>query len=366
MSIFKNLLDYLNPGPDQALQSVAAHWQQHLPTLWLLGKTCAGKSSLIQAVTGHSQIEIGNGFSPCTQTADSYAFPSDKPLLRFLDTRGLGEADYDASEDIQACQQQSHALIVVMSAAEAEQSAVLKALQQIQKSAVFEHLLLVVTNVLSVSAEERQQIVTHHQAQVSSVWRQAFKTVEVDFAPDSAPPLGIETLQDALCEMLPMLNVVMSKQQHGSQEEQNFAALKTEVLWYAGSAAASDTVPAVGLVSVPAIQAKMLHSLANRYGIEWDKRLMAEFIGTLGTGFGVQYAGKLGLRELAKLIPVYGQTVGAAAAAALSFASTYAIGRVACKYLYHKRQGELPPTEDMQDLYKNAFKSVRGAVNNDA
>ena len=34
-------------------------------------------------------------------------------------------------------------------------------------------------------------------------------------------------------------------------------------------------------------------------------------------------------RQLVKLIPVYGQTAGAAAAAAASFAATYALGKAA-------------------------------------
>ena len=36
---------------------------------------------------------------PCTQSFRRYDFPSEKPLLRFLDTRGLAEADYNADED---------------------------------------------------------------------------------------------------------------------------------------------------------------------------------------------------------------------------------------------------------------------------
>lgn len=45
-------------------------------------------------------MEVGNGFAPCTMTAMSYAFPQDTPVMRFLDTRGLGEADYDPDEDL--------------------------------------------------------------------------------------------------------------------------------------------------------------------------------------------------------------------------------------------------------------------------
>ena len=140
--------------------------------------------------------------------------------------------------------------------------------------------------------------------------------------------------------MLPIIALLRDNGEHLSQEENNFNRLKTEILWYSGSAGATDTIPGLGLITVPAIQGKMLHSLANQYGITWDKQSLAEFIGTLGTGFGLLYLSKLGVRQLIKFIPVYGQTVGAVTAAAVSFASTFAIGRVACKYLYHKQRGE--------------------------
>ena len=165
--------------------------------------------------------------------------------------------------------------------------------------------------------------------------------IKVDCIPEINQFPGLEQLAEALTETLPMLSLLSNKQAHTSQEEQNFERLKKEVLWYAGSAGASDAIPAVGLVTVPAIQGKMLHSLANQYGVVWDKRDYAEFVSTLGSGFLVQYLSKLGVRQLIKFIPAYGQTVGSATAAVMSFSYTYAIGRAACKYLYHRVRAKL-------------------------
>ena len=58
-----------------------------VPVLWLLGKTGAGKSSLIRALTG--EAEVGEGFAPCTRTAMAYDYPPERPVMRFLDTRGV-------------------------------------------------------------------------------------------------------------------------------------------------------------------------------------------------------------------------------------------------------------------------------------
>jgi uncharacterized protein (DUF697 family) len=170
---------------------------------------------------------------------------------------------------------------------------------------------------------------------------------------------GIPALTEKLAELLPIIQQFNQQQQHDDTEGANFQKLKTEILWYASSAGAADAIPAVGLVAVPSIQAKMLHSLANQYGVDWDKQAFAEFIGTLGSGFAFQYASKLGIRQLVKLIPAYGQTIGSASAAVISFASTYAIGRAACKYMYHKSKGETVSNQDMQDVYKDALANIK-------
>ncbi|AMY67444.1 GTPase family protein [Frigidibacter mobilis] len=84
-----------------------------LPVIWLLGKTGAGKSTLVRALTGLPQVEVGNGFAPCTRASAQFDFPQGLPLMRFLDTRGLGEAGYDPAEDLALCQKAAHVILVV-------------------------------------------------------------------------------------------------------------------------------------------------------------------------------------------------------------------------------------------------------------
>lgn len=357
---------WANPGKNPELEPVFAQHAQRLPTLWLLGKTGAGKSSLIQALTGDSKIAIGNGFQPCTKTANVYDYPQDKTLLRFLDTRGLSEANYDAREDIAACEDRSHALLIVMRADDPEQSDVLKALRQIRTSGKINNYLVVHTGMLQIpDLIQRQQAIVHNQAQVDTVLDKKLSHLAVDFMEADAERSGVLALKTALASLLPILAQLSDEQQHANQEEQNFERLKKEVLWYASAAAASDVLPAVGLVAVPSIQGKMLHSLANQYGVEWNKKLLSEFAAALGASFGVNYATRLGLRQLAKLIPVYGQTIGAATAASISFATTYALGRAASTYLYHQTQGETVDQVELQTLYEDALNTLLPKLNND-
>ena len=65
--------------------------QQAAPVLWLIGKTGAGKTAIVSALTGDPRAEIGQGFQPCTREASFYDAPPEAPILRFLDTRGLEE-----------------------------------------------------------------------------------------------------------------------------------------------------------------------------------------------------------------------------------------------------------------------------------
>jgi uncharacterized protein (DUF697 family) len=138
-------------------------------------------------------------------------------------------------------------------------------------------------------------------------------------------------------------------------EDDRRAQAHPHVLGYAAAAAVADIVPGAGLIAVPGVQAKMLHSIASIYGVSWTKALAAEFTGALGTSTLVRIASSFGTRELAKFIPVYGQTAGAAAAAALSFATTYAIGKAACHFLGRRLAGR-PDNGEVLAAYTAAFR----------
>jgi len=62
------------------------------PVVWLVGKVQGGKTSIIRILTEVTDAEIGAGFRACTRTARIFDFPVEAPIIRFLDTRGLGEA----------------------------------------------------------------------------------------------------------------------------------------------------------------------------------------------------------------------------------------------------------------------------------
>lgn len=366
MSFLKRAYRKLNPSASPDLEPAFRHSEEHLPTLWLIGKTGAGKSTLIRALTGLDEIEVGRGFRPCTQTATQYDFPQETPVLRFLDTRGLSEAAYDPSDDIRACERHSHALVIVARADDPEQSELLEALKCIKRSGKVRNALLVHTAIETLdTAQESGKCVLHNQQLIESVWGEV-DSAPVDLIGRNGQPVGMAQLVDNLGRFLPIVAELFERRGKSTAEENNFRKFKSEIMWYAGAAGATDAVPLVGLVSVPAIQTKMLHSLANHYGLPWNRRLLTELLGAMGAGFGVQYASRIGLRQLVKLIPVYGQTVGAASAAVSSYCVTYALGRVGCIYFFNKISGKPTAPEELREVYRRAFEHIMPVAKDDA
>lgn len=366
----KKLYSYvINPPSDEALVKASEGVESLLPVIWLLGKTGAGKSSIVQKITGQTSAEIGNGFMPCTKDSRYYDYPTQLPILRFLDTRGLGEVSYDPGDDLQSLSNSSHALLLVMRIRDGEQSAVLAALKQIKSSA--RHIrsadITVVHTGLDEIADEHDRLraIALKQQAVEELWGNPLDYCAVDLSAQQLAQLeddaGSAKLKQLLAEKLPQLSLWLQKSQHKDAEQRNYSRLSSEVLWYAGIAAASDTIPLVGLVSVPAIQGKMLHSLAQKYDVQWNARDFSEFIAALGSSFALRYAVSLGGRQLGKLIPGYGQMVGTVFAVSVSYATTYALGRAACKYLYHRSSGTPMNEASLQAVYKEAIVDGRRA-----
>ena len=139
----KNWSDYwaqlrkelLDPKVDEALLEKSlreAREKIPVPVLWLIGKTQAGKTSIIRALTGSENAEIGNGFQPCTRQSRFFDFPAEAPVVRFLDTRGLGEVAYDPGDDIHYCESKAHLLIAVMKVADLQQQSVFDVLHTVR------------------------------------------------------------------------------------------------------------------------------------------------------------------------------------------------------------------------------------------
>jgi uncharacterized protein (DUF697 family)/predicted GTPase len=361
-------------------EAVAALASQAAPVIWLLGKVQSGKSSIVRALTGAPAAEIGLGYKPCTKTAAIFDFPAEAPAIRFLDTRGLGERGYDPSEDIAFHETQAHLMLAAVKALDPQQDAVLEAV----KAARIRHPewpVIVAQTTLHEAYrpgerhlepypfgdEIREAALAPDLIRSLSYQRSLFSRlpgsgpvlfVPLDFtqAGDGFEPLnyGLPALLSALETAAPAGLAAALRDANAKAGDKLANAAHPHIIGYATAAAAADAVPVAGAVAVPAVQSKMLHSLARIYGVEWNRKALGEFAAALGIGAVSRFIASFGLRELAKLIPVYGQTAGAAAAAAASFAATFAIGKAACYFLAQHRAGAADP-EGVAKAYSAAL-----------
>jgi len=348
-----------------------------IPVFWLLGKTQSGKTSLIRAVTRNDDVVIGNGFQACTKRSRFYDFPSaSHPMLRFLDTRGLGETVYNPAEDLTWCANQAHLLIVVLRALDMDQAEVVKAVFAIHKQHPDWPIIVVQTTLhegyATINTEHilpypYQQTpfppqVPHALAQVLLHQRDWFKDLPVQIVPvdftlpeDGYTPAdyGLNALWDTIENVLPagVIGLLRGTEQHKELLDYHAQQAHPHLIGYAVLNVGMGAIPLAGLPLVLGVQAKLFHSIASIYGLELTSRLYAEFSTLIGTGVGL---GLLG-RELLKLIPVFGWAV----AGVYSGAMTYALGKAFCVYLYSVKRGALPDQASVRQAYNEAFSHAR-------
>ena len=355
------------------------------PVFWLLGKTQSGKTSLIRAITGATDAEIGNGFKPCTKTARMYPFPQeDECMLKFLDTRGLGEVAYDPAEDMGVFESQAHLIIVVLKALDHAQECVLKPLREILRE--HPHWPLIVVQISLHEGYPRHdfphiQPYPYHeypfppsvpidlarslsaQRELFADWDAQFVAVDFTLPEDGFQPVhyGLTSLWQAIELSMPaglrgMLQDV--REAHQTLRDVYFRRAHQHVLFYAAASGAAAALP-VPLLDIPlllALQAKMCHSISKVYGQPKNAHQAVEILSTMGSGFALRMLG----RELLKFIPILGSVVSAGYASAC----TYAMGRTLCTYFSRVKAGDVPSEEARTRMWDEAFEQGRERFRN--
>ena len=353
-----------------------------LPVFWLIGKTQAGKTSIIRALTGSETAEIGNGFQPCTRFSSFYDFPQQAPLVRFLDTRGLGEVDYDPGEDIRYCESQAHLLIAVMKIADLKQQLVFDVLHTVRMRQPDWPLIMVQTGLHELYGINRNHVIPwpfdqeplpnevpsdlqralQAQRQLASElpgtapihWVPVDLTLPEDgFNP---PNYGLEPLWQAIELILPL---GLQQQLGGDKTVQDLFSRSAHqhIVGYAFTAAGLGALPVIDWVMVTTLQAKLLRDLAKLYGQNWNKQTTIEFLSLLGTAITSSYFVRIIGRALTKLIPGVGQTIGVMWGASASAATTYALGKAAVYFFTQRRNGLNINPDLLRKIYAEALEN---------
>ncbi len=339
---------------------------QPVPMIWLLGKAQAGKTSIIRTLTGRDDAEIGNRFRPCTRHSRIYEFPDTTlPLLRFLDTRGLGEVDYCAAEDIAQFSRSSQIIMPVMAAMDADQSPVCNALAQANQAGInapslgvqttlhqgypdgeFEHIQPYPYDQSPWPSSLPTDLVRALKAQRQAVRCDHYVAVDFTRPEDGYQPVdyGVDALWTALENLLPQGYRPLLAEIHQLDDVYARRA-EPAIITHALAAGSLDMlpVPGVALPLVISVQARLCHTLARLYGQPLNTRNWTEIGAALGMGFLARLSG----RQLIKFVPVYGPLL----AAVTTGASTYALGKVLSYYFGTLRQGASPDAAAIRRLY---------------
>jgi uncharacterized protein (DUF697 family)/predicted ATPase len=348
-----------------------------IPVFWLFGKTQSGKTTLIKYLTGATDAEIGQGFRPCTRYSREYEFPThDSPILKFLDTRGLDEPGYAATEDIARFHDRAHVVIITVKALDHAQENLLNNLRAIRRDQPYRPIVLVLTCLHEAYPQQQhppyEGVVGDNNPSAPSdllrslaEQRQRFdglvdRVVPVDITPPEEgfhdPNYGGEALKAALFEMLPRAyrqTFLTVDEANRSLRDLYARHAMPYITFYSllATTAGAIPVPWVDLLILPGIQTRMVHHVARLYGQPLKAQHFGELAGALGLGMLVRQ----GIRELMKFIPY----VGSVAGGALAGASTFALGKAACFYYSGVQKGHAPTPDEIRRYYAEQLAIVR-------
>jgi uncharacterized protein (DUF697 family)/predicted GTPase len=364
---------------------VQARKNAPLPVLWLLGKTQAGKTSIINALTGSGMAEVGDGIQACTKNSHFYDFPVEAPVVRFLDSRGLGEIAYDPNEDIHFCESQAHLVLAVMKAADLRQEAIFDVLREVRQRHPEWPLVIAQTGLHelyplggehivpwpygttplpeTVPTELQQVLLAQRDATEKLPGTAPIYWVPIDLTlPEEGfepADYGLEALWQAI-ESSSSLSLQHLLNDDKAVRDIYSRAAHQHIMGYSLTAAGLGALPVVDLVAVSAVQAKLLHGLAELYEQPWNKQIISEFLGLIGLGIASGYLARSLGRALVKFIPFVGQTIGVVWGASSSGATTYALGKAAVYFFARHKKGLNVDAATLRQIYADAL--AHGAI----
>lgn len=369
----------------ETLEQVRDWVEADAPVIWLLGKTQAGKTSIVAEMTGQAYDQIGAGYLPMTRESRVYAFPQEQPVLRFLDTRGLGDdAGYDPEGDLAQAEAQAHLVMVVVRVDDLELDEILSALRQVRRQRPDAALIVAQTGLhRRYSRGDRHPVpypfdgsdddlrragVPDEIGRVMLAQRRLFSEL-----PGRKPPLfvpldftrpeqgiapadyGAERLWDALEQTLPYV-VSDLKGARRDLSLQQRVRIKLILPWaVAASTANALPVPVIGGLGSASLQAAMVTQIGQRFGFSANLDLWREFAATMGAGFALGFAGSWAVQQILKL----GLGWGTAATASWTFAITWGIGEAALYYFAEKAAGREPDRAVLNERYGEGLKEAR-------
>ena len=348
-----------------------------VPVFWLFGKTGSGKTSIVKYLTGAEEAQIGSGYRPQTERSSQYDFPSTQnPLIRFLDTRGLGETTYDPAEDIATFNESTHLVVVTARVMDHALADIAAPLREIRRANPKRPVVLALSCLHE--AYPRQQ---HPEpdpfvddARPNSVPEALLRSIEehekqfaglvdaivpIDLTrPEDGfhqPNFGGERLKTGLLGLLPAAYRQTLLSLDEAMRDLKDLKMRRAVPFVIGhsmlaATAAAVPVPWIDIPLVMAIQSHLLYRLAEIY----EQPMNAATLLALAAPIAGRLATRMMLRELLKFVPY----VGSAANAAMAYAYTYGLGNACCWYFGEVKLGNAPSERQLERVWREEISAA--------
>jgi uncharacterized protein (DUF697 family)/tellurite resistance protein len=168
-----------------------------------------------------------------------------------------------------------------------------------------------------------------------------------------AEALAMAPLAAAAAAELPLLTSTMTADEH-DRVILNYAILNGALELLPDSLASMAIIP---------LQMKMVYHIGHSYGFELDRVHIKDFLGTAGVGIASQYVEQIGVKLIGRVFGrglLGGLLRGAASQAVssgFSFATTFALGRLAVRYY---AGGRTFSAQVLKDTYANLLAEAKG------
>ena len=382
---WRNLVNWFRVD-EARMTEILEQIRAQLPTteVILIGKPQAGKSSIVQGLTGVSADIIGQGYRPHTQHTQQYFFPTAQlPLLVFTDTVGLGDGMHETSQVIQEVlgelrhqeYSQSGAKVILLTVKVNDFA--IDTLQHIAQTVRTQQpeipCLLAVTCLHELYAPEVvdhppyppagmevtravQQLQTDFHGLYDQMVLLDFTLEEDGFQPTL---YGLDSLLMGLSDLLPEAEsralAQLLQERDAAQSIGNLYrdAARRYILPFSVMAGGLAAVP-LPLATMPVLttlQVTLVGLLGQLYGQTLSPSQAGGLVSTIAGGFLAQAIG----RELIKFIPGFGSLI----AASWAMAYTWALGEAACIYFGDLMGGKTPDPDRIQAVMRQSFAAAK-------
>lgn len=136
------------------------------------------------------------------------------------------------------------------------------------------------------------------------------------------------------------------------------------ILHYAILNGALELLPdSMSTLAIVPLQMKMVYRIGQSYGVELDAAHVKEFIGTAGIGLASQFVEQIGVKLAGSIFgrgllgSLFGGVAEQSVSSGFSFATTYALGRLAVRYY---SSGRTLSTQMLRDTYQGLLSEAKG------